>query len=174
MNEVANEIIQEILLKLNPEDFMTFCQSNVHYNKICQEKHFWKNLYVKRYGQDGIDYINSYYELYKYGYEILNQAFKMNKSFGDWYNLKRLDLSNKKLTRIPGEFGQLQSLQKLYLSINQLTSLPKELGQLQSLKKLYLDLNQLTSLPKELGQLQSLKKLDLDLNQLTNIPKELG
>ena len=169
-------ILEEILLKQNPENFMAFCQSNVHYNKLCKQNNFWKKLYLKRYGEDGIDYINhfgSYYELYKYKYgcDILNKAFGTNKSFGDWFNLKTLDLASKKLTSLPKELGQLQSLQRLYLSNNKLTSLPKELGQLQSLEELYMSNNKLTSIPKELGQLQSLKFIYLRNNQLTSLPE---
>ena len=51
-------------------------------------------------------------------------------------NATVLDLSDNRLTELPGELGQLTNLTRLDLSHNQLTELPGELGQLTNLTRL--------------------------------------
>src|SRR3990167_8007084 len=88
--------------------------------------------------------------------------------------LTKLDISNNRLTSLPGEIGGLRALQRLLVSFNQLTSLPAEIGRLQALKHLWVSKNQLTSLPAEIGGLQALRELWVNNNQLTSLPAEIG
>jgi internalin A len=85
-----------------------------------------------------------------------------------------LNLSRRKLTKLPPEIGQLTNLTWLNLSENQLTTVPATIGQLRNLTKLSLSKNQLTTVPAEIGQLTNLTKLSLSKNQLTTVPAEIG
>ena len=54
-------------------------------------------------------------------------------------SFKELDLSNKKLGKLPAEIGRFINIEKLFLSNNNLQSLPIEISQLTKLKELYLE-----------------------------------
>ncbi len=86
-----------------------------------------------------------------------------------------LNLSGRKLTRVPEDvFGQT-NLVELDLSNNQLTNaIQSQIGNLKNLKILNLSNNQMTGVPAEVGQLRYLEVLDLSYNQLTGLPYELG
>ena len=72
----------------------------------------------------------------------------------------RLDLSNLRLTAVPGSIGQLTALTTLDLSSNQLTAVPDSIGQLTALTSLYLYGNPLTAVPDSIGQLTALATLN--------------
>jgi GTPase SAR1 family protein len=84
-----------------------------------------------------------------------------------------LDLSRKRLTKLPPEIGQLSNLTELNLNSNQLSALPPEIGQLSNLTELYLSVNQLSALPPEIWQLSNLTELYLSVNQLSALPPEI-
>ena len=66
----------------------------------------------------------------------------------------KLELDEMGLTgAVPAEIGQLTALKKLWLSDNKLTSVPAEIGQITSLQVLTLDDNQLTSVPAAVDEL---------------------
>ena len=88
--------------------------------------------------------------------------------------LTKLDISNNRLTSLPGEIGGLRALKDLHVSSNQLTSLPAEIGRLQALQELSVSSNQLTSLPAEIGGLKALKGLYAFYNQMASLPAEIG
>ena len=88
--------------------------------------------------------------------------------------LKRLHLTDMRLSLLPEQLTQLKSLEELNVSGNRLTQLPNWLGQLTTLKKLVLRQNQLTAVPSEMGQLTELTFLDLTQNKLTELPSEMG
>lgn len=88
--------------------------------------------------------------------------------------LSEFDLSNKKLTTIPGEVGCLYNLEELILNDNALTSLPPEIGKLTKLRILSASHNRLTNIPVELSKLSNLQSLNLWNNQLATLPQELG
>lgn len=96
------------------------------------------------------------------------------ESIGNLSSLKKLDLSNNKLTILPESIGQLSSLQTLSLNRNKLSTLPKSIGKLSSLKELYLSYNKLSTLPESIGNLTSLERLSLYYNKLTILPGSIG
>jgi Leucine-rich repeat (LRR) protein len=89
--------------------------------------------------------------------------------------LKKLDLSNQKLTKVPNSVFNQMDLQELDISNNQITgAIQSQIGQLKNLKVLRASNNQMTGVPAEVGQLQNLQILDLSNNQLTGLPNELA
>jgi Leucine-rich repeat (LRR) protein len=89
-------------------------------------------------------------------------------------DIKKLDLSNNKLTQLPVEIVQLTQLTTLHLTNNNITKLPVEIRQLTQLTTLNLSTNKLTQLPVEIGQLTQLTTLHLSFNNLTQLPVEIG
>lgn len=86
-----------------------------------------------------------------------------------------LNLSGKKLTKVPEDIFNQINLEELDLSNNQLTdAIPSQIGKLKNLKVLNLSNNQMTGVPAEVGQLQYLEVLDISYNQLTGLPNEIG
>lgn len=110
--------------------------------------------------------------------------------------LRRLDLSNNHIKKLPSTIGDLSflaelilhnnhlesfsdalcvsslqaSLQHLDLSQNQLKVLPARFCQLQELVNLKLDDNKLVQLPFQIGQLAKMRFLSASHNQLTVLP----
>ena len=88
---------------------------------------------------------------------------------------RKLDLSNRQLTKIPNSVFDQTGLEELNVSSNQLTgAIQAEIRHLQNLRVLDASDNQMTGVPAEVGQLQNLEVLDLSNNQLTGLPYELG
>ncbi|RHZ33960.1 hypothetical protein DYB26_011963 [Aphanomyces astaci] len=93
--------------------------------------------------------------------------------------VEEIDLSEKQLTKVPGELcviPQLQeSLRTLCLEKNQLKGLPDAIGLLHNLHELYLRENELESLPAALAKLTHLDSLYLEDNALSEsgFPNEI-
>lgn len=114
---------------------------------------------------------------------------------GDLDEVVELDLSGKRLRRLPDDLGRLRNLQILDVSLNKLearlgrsnslfslfrsisknniNTLPSSLGQCTHLKFLYVDGNPLHTLPVELAQLTALEGLDISRTQITTLPPGL-
>ena len=89
-------------------------------------------------------------------------------------NLKHLNLSINQLQEIPIDIRKMINLTHLYLSNNNLTEISSRIENLTKLKSLYLNNNKLISLPDEIGNLTKLKSLYLNNNELISIPNSLG
>lgn len=92
-------------------------------------------------------------------------------------SLRRLDLSNNHIRKLPATIGDLRCLAELILHNNRLQSFPDALcvSTLQtSLQHLDLSQNQLTVLPARFCQLRHLVNLRLDANQLLRLPFHIG
>ncbi|HAI76251.1 MAG TPA: hypothetical protein DCM08_08380, partial [Microscillaceae bacterium] len=84
-----------------------------------------------------------------------------------------LDLSDQKLTQVPGGISQLRALEQLYLSNNKLSSIPDDISNCKQLKILMLNGNRLSDLPESLVMLKNLERLELNGNVFTKIPSVL-
>ncbi|XP_067835468.1 leucine-rich repeat-containing protein 69 isoform X1 [Heptranchias perlo] len=84
-------------------------------------------------------------------------------------NARNLDLSFKKLRRVPKAVTRLRALSRLQLRNNLITELPAELQALGNLTELNLGNNSIEVLPEVLKDLRRLKKLHLFGNKLDKL-----
>ncbi|XP_069587700.1 leucine-rich repeat-containing protein 69 isoform X2 [Ranitomeya imitator] len=83
---------------------------------------------------------------------------------------RTLNLSGRRLHRVPGAVGSLTQLTALQLRNNALCQLPAEVTALSNLTVLNLGNNQFVKVPEELKFLQSLQILHMFGNRITDIP----
>lgn len=87
--------------------------------------------------------------------------------------ISALNLSAKKISKLPKEIANLKDLKTLSLDNNLLEEFPIEIVNLKSLSHLTLNNNQIVSLPTEIKRLQTLQVLQLDKNYIEQFPIEL-
>lgn len=93
----------------------------------------------------------------------------LDKSIGKFKRLKKLNLWNNEIQKLPDEIGDLENLEKLYLSYNDITELPKTMCKLKKLKEFYISNNRLTAVPDEIGDLTNLVILNLNNNRIRDL-----
>ena len=92
---------------------------------------------------------------------------------GDFDGIESLDLSVKKLDRVPCDIVMLEDLKKLNLSNNNLESIPLFLRNVKNLEILDISRNNIASLPTEIWPFpRTLKYLTIDGFLLKNIPDD--
>ncbi len=79
-------------------------------------------------------------------------------------NLKRLDISHNKLTRLSSKFSKLRELNTLYVYNNWFESIPDSVFKLTKLEVLSFALNKLEELPTNIQELKHLNYLYLNSN----------
>jgi len=102
--------------------------------------------------------------------EVLNEfddynSYNINlalKEFIQWSNHYDLDLVQ--------DINELKKIEILNLSQKKIKKLPDSIGYLTNLKELAIDNNNLTEIPNSIGNLVNLKKLTLHVNKLTVLP----
>ncbi len=87
--------------------------------------------------------------------------------------LKLLNLQNNEITEIPSKIGNLTKLEELTLQHNQLSAVPRDIGKLKNLQILNLDFNDIVKMPSEIGKLDKLRWLCLENNKIVNLPKSI-
>ena len=92
-------------------------------------------------------------------------------------NLKHLDLSWNRITKLPNNIDELSQLETLNLKENRLLDLPKAFGKLDKLKSLNLRHNlyyNVESVFKIVSRLESLEELDISFSQLVELSDKIG
>jgi Leucine-rich repeat (LRR) protein len=85
--------------------------------------------------------------------------------------LRTLNISNSKITKIPGNINKLKNLEYFYAYGNDLSGLPAAIGQLTKLKTLSVSSNKnLKSLPPTVGALRKLERLELSYTAIATLP----
>ena len=89
--------------------------------------------------------------------------------------ITELDLSDRKLRRLPQQLYAFRNLRVLSLAGNDaIGSLGERIGELTALEELNLAKTGLTALPEAIGRLHNLRVLDISGNSITALPDELG
>lgn len=102
-----------------------------------------------------------------------NLIERMPEDFGTWWpDLETLSLSGNKLKEIPPSLCKLCNLKRLYLNDNMLTfeGLPAALGKLHQLEIFMAARNDLELIPESIFRCGRLKKLILTSNKLITLP----
>jgi len=128
---------------------------------------------------------------------IYNNITHTPTFWGQFKQLKKLELNNNDLTTLPSCLGVLSSLEILFLSENKFETIPECIGKLPNLRMLSLRGNNMielssTNLPTKslvwliltnnnirtinsnVGELRLVRKLMLSHNNISTVPKELG
>src|SRR5579872_359997 len=95
------------------------------------------------------------------------------RSIGHCYEVRTLNLSNNRFTKIPEELGLLSNLKELILEKNQISHIPPSICQCKHIILLNFNSNKLTELPNDIGLLTNLTELSLTDNQITHLPKSI-
>lgn len=74
-------------------------------------------------------------------------------------NIKKLDISNTKLKKLPVEIMNFKNLEKLYLRNNQIGSIPEEIKELKKLEILDISNNSFMSFPRAILGLKSIRRV---------------
>jgi len=88
--------------------------------------------------------------------------------------LKRLSLTQGKISSIPSSLFNLKNLEFLNLRGNSVSTISSNISKLEKLTSLDFSFNNLANVPKIIGDLNNLKILGISGNLLTSLPKEYG
>ncbi|MEU3612166.1 hypothetical protein ABZ725_07575 [Streptomyces sp. NPDC006872] len=89
--------------------------------------------------------------------------------------ITELDLSERKLRRLPEQLHAFVNLRVLSLAGNKdIDSLDERIGDLTALEELNVSGLRLTALPASIGRLRELRVLNVSRNELTSLPEQIG
>lgn len=88
--------------------------------------------------------------------------------------VRKLNLSNKEITKLPEDIIKLTTVRSIDLSYNSLTEFPLELTKMPQIRSLLLFRNQIENIPPAIGQLRNLNLLDISFNKIETLPPEIG
>jgi len=114
----------------------------------------------------------------RYQQEVVNNSldlsekrmYRLPPGLTECVNLTSLSLSKNSFTTLPETIGAFKKLEKLYLSNNELAALPSQIAVASSLTILNIETNCLKALPNEFCSLIKLKELHLSNNKITQLP----
>ncbi|CAH8552415.1 unnamed protein product [Schistosoma mattheei] len=92
---------------------------------------------------------------------------------GNLTQLKTLDLSKNRLTKITENIGNCKLLSRFLVDYNQIDELPKSIGQLSELTVLGIKYNCLSELPVTICNCEQLTELNIEGNHITQLPENL-
>ena len=168
METSSKDVLFTIALNLDLPSLLKWCSSNSRINKnVCQNDNVWRSKLLNDYPDFQNFHLNkSLRETYIFLYQLsqIKKLLNSNESLYDIFQRKELNLSNKKLKKVPA--FDLPNLQGLHLYKNQLIKIPS--FDLPNLRIFSLSGNKLTEVPA--FNLPNLLILSLSNNQLTKVP----
>ncbi|XP_013782646.1 leucine-rich repeat-containing protein 57-like [Limulus polyphemus] len=84
--------------------------------------------------------------------------------------LRTLDLSDNKISTLPGAIGNFSQLKHLIMNNNRISFLPEELGKLKKLETLSMNNNHILTFPSSISDLINLRSVYFSGNCLTDFP----
>ena len=178
MDTLRRDELSVVVMNLDLPDLLSLCESSKELkNKVCNNPNVWYNKLDKdypEYKELDLSFLShpsflspSPKEMYVFMYQLdyIKKLLNTKETLKDIFLRKGLDLSNKKLKKIPA--FNLPNLKILYLSDNHLTEVPN-FDNLPNLQTLSLTNNKLTEVPN--FNLPNLQTLYLFNNELTEVP----
>ena len=101
-----------------------------------------------------------------------NRVTELPLEFGKCLNLELFEANTNRLRSITPEIGNLTLLQRLDLSNNQIDALPESFGLCTNLKSFKAHSNNLKFLPHTFGNLSILEYCDISRNKLHELPED--
>lgn len=138
-------LFEEIIMQSDNPDFMSICNSNKNFTKLCSNDLFWKKMYEKYYLDSGMK-ANlpdaTYLELFKICFNLtfIQKTFKNPISIGTLY--KSVDINiygGVNFSRMMKSLIYMHKLTKITFYVNDITkpfNLPPELNKLPFLKEI--------------------------------------
>ncbi|MDZ4666484.1 MAG: leucine-rich repeat domain-containing protein [bacterium] len=108
------------------------------------------------------------YEI-KYGKESFATYMDYDSAFRDKAKVRKLDLHEKQIEKVPSGIFKMSNMLLLNLSDNKINQLPSGVKKLIDLKELDLSNNEIKALPKAFAKLKYIEILDLSHNQLSDL-----
>jgi Leucine-rich repeat (LRR) protein len=102
-----------------------------------------------------------------------NKISRLPPAFLGFHQLEELRLSKNKISKLPPQIGNWEKLSVLSLNHNKISELPDSLGELFMLRHCYLNYNKLSTLPDSVGRLSWLSQLELSNNRFSSFPRAL-
>ena len=111
-------IFEEIIMQMKESDFLSICQANKKFLKICDNENFWRKMYNKYYGDSGMSDVLpdlSWLELFKtcYHLTILQKTFNGGIALKDLYKSKDINIYgivDRKLLKALGYMYHLKEI----------------------------------------------------------------
>lgn len=103
-----------------------------------------------------------------------NKFTKIPEGIRHLRKLEYLVMYENKIKEVPAWIGELTNLETLILPRNKIDSISPGIGRLYKLSDLSLGENKIRHLPATTGKLHSLRELDLHQNKLSRLPEEIA
>ena len=170
LNKHNNNIIN--ILILNNQTVFNFFKNyysklkNIEYLEILKDYGF--NTYNK------INRLNIYYMTKLKYLKINSNITNISPKIKNLVNLRKLDLSNNLLVKLPNEICALDNLLLLDITINKISNLPTNISKLNNLKQFNLDNNNFETINIKINNKNCFKNLihlSISNNKLNHIPK---
>ena len=172
MESASKDVLFTIAMNLDLPSLLRWCESNSRINKnVCLNSDVWRSKLLKDFPSEypgfqkyGLN--RSLRETYVFLYQLsyIKKLLNTNESLYDIFVKRTLNLSNKRLSKVPA--FDLPNLEILDLSNNNLRNVPA--FNLPNLQYLHLNHNQLEKIPG--FNLPNLAYLYINNNQLRDIP----
>lgn len=168
LDSLPLEILELVVYRLDNDDLMSIFR----FDEKIIDKLNWSRMHSYLYGSYKSIDCYEYYRLLSL--KKLNDKLVLDCEISNSYEPHILDLSCRRLRKIPKEIGSIKSLECLYIENNWIIELPIELSFCKFLLRLILCRNYIRVVPKWIFDFKYLEVLDLSENNIKEIPKEIG